>query len=431
MSSPLDAVPVPPPLNSPDPHQADMAKWLRLLVRTTACLALALVAYLVTRLFALVYHTVLLFALGGLLAYALDPVVEFVRGTPAAPKEEAEAAAQNTNADLPEREPSMDAPPRRARKRRPRWLGVVAVFTLLFGATGGATYFLGREAAHQGQMLARDRTQIIANIRKEIDRADIRLAERGVPIHLGQLYDDPPPNVRAWAEGLARASLQMVSNFSKSLVEGIIVLLISAYFLLYSEEMREQAENALPVRIAPYARQWRDDVNRILGGFVRGQFILALVTGVLASIICACLGLRLWLLIGAFAALAALIPVLGPYIGAIPAVISALVTPGGSPEARVVAVLVLFFFMNEFGSKILYPRLVGRALGLHEVLVLGALLAGFEAGGIVGVLFAAPLTALLIVTATQLYRLWRELPPLSVAQAAKAGGEHAKKRGVP
>jgi predicted PurR-regulated permease PerM len=114
--------------------------------------------------------------------------------------------------------------------------------------------------------------------------------------------------------------------------------------------------------------------------------------------------------------------------------IGAALTPehnGLSPLVRVVAILLLFIVINEVGSKVLYPRLVGAALGLHEVLVLFVLFAGLEVGHIWGVLFAAPLTALTIVTLTQLYRFWQGLPPVSLAQAAQKGSARAKQHGTP
>src|SRR5262249_46802665 len=126
-------------------------------------------------------------------------------------------------------------------------------------------------------------------------------------------------------------------------------------------------------------------------------------------------------------------PVVGPFIGAIPAVIAALVSPTAhfNPIVRVAVLVVCFGVINEIGSKILYPRLVGAALGLPEVLVLFILLVGVVVGGLTGVLFAAPLTALAVVTLVQLYRLWQGLPPVSVAQAAQQSGRQAKARGTP
>jgi predicted PurR-regulated permease PerM len=161
---------------------------------------------------------------------------------------------------------------------------------------------------------------------------------------------------------------------------------------------------------------WQRDANRILGGFVRGQFILAILIGTCAAISLLLIGVHLWLVIGLFVVVASLIPVFGPYIGAIPAVIAALVEKTHfTPVAGAVIVVLLFVVLNEAGSKILYPRLVGHALNLHEVVVLFVLFAGLEINGIIGTLFAAPIAALTIVSVVHLYRFWQELPEESIA----------------
>ena len=407
-------IPASPADNAAPPHTPiPTERYVRLLVITTAVLLLLLCAYLFTRLLSLIHHTVLLFALGGLTAYALDPIVEIVRG----------------NTSVGRRKNGLPL------KKRPRWLGVVAVFVVLFAALGTGTYFLGREAVHQATVLSGDKAQIQDNIHAQLRRTDVWLQNHGVAFSLTNLVDDPPPNVREWGEAVAKKSLNIATDASKFAVEGIIVLLIAAYFLLFSEEMSRATLSALPDRLRPYAVLWQNDVNRILGGFVRGQAILALAMGAASAIACGILGLRFWLLIGVFVTLASLIPVMGPYIGAFPAVLSALLTQTGPlhslPGVRVALVILVFFVINEAGSKILYPRLVGRALGLHEVLVLFALLAGFEIGGITGVLFAAPLTALAAVTVAQLWRLWTIAPPVSVSTAAAIGGKEAEAEGVP
>jgi len=89
--------------------------------------------------------------------------------------------------------------------------------------------------------------------------------------------------------------------------------------------------------------------------------------------------------------------------------------------------VVLFVAINEIGGKVLYPKLVGSALGLHEVVVLFVLFAGLEINGIVGTLFAAPVAALVIVTAVHLYRLWSDLPDELISndnrRAARRKGE--------
>ncbi|HLY64787.1 MAG TPA: AI-2E family transporter, partial [Chloroflexota bacterium] len=395
----------------------DLDQWVRLLVVTATLLLLTLAVAVGVRLASAIGHTLLLFSLGGLLAYALDPLVEWLKGS------------------------------RTGRKARSRSVLIVFGAIALLLALG--VWLLGDEMSRQLQTLQHDHAlyaqgmrpdttpemhQLALQTYEEHTREKLReldgwLAGHGVKFGLEQNLDNPSPKVKTLGQQVADRALKVFEGVGRAAVESVIVLLIALYFMIYAQEMREGVNRGLPPRLRGYSEQWMEDVNRILGGFVRGQLVLALAMGALAGGICLAVGIKLWLLIGLFVVVMSLIPVVGPYIGAVPAVIAALVTPAHglfNPVSRAVIVLVVFVFINEFGSKILYPKLVGAALGLHEVLVLFILLAGFEVGGLTGVLFAAPLTALSAVTLVQLYRLWQGLPPASLAAAAQHGAEEAR-----
>lgn len=378
-----------------------ITKWLRLLIRVTTGLALVMALAVAIRLLGFIAHTLLLFSLGALVAYALEPLVKKVRSF--------------------------------GGKERPRWVGVLVVFSVLTGLLALGSVLLGKTLVHQVQVLVQEQDTIKNRSLAVLGNLDQWAAARDIPINTRDYVNNPPPAVKARVQEFAGNAVRMAERISASLVESVLVVLIALYFLIYSKEMREGMHYSLPAPVQPYAEQWQNDVNRILGGFVRGQLILALVMGAAAALGCAVLQVPFWLVIGIFVVFASLIPVVGPYLGAVPAVIAAAIAPPGfvSPGVRVALVIVLFLVINEAGSKILYPRLVGAALGLHEVLVLFVLLAGFEVGHLWGVLFAAPLTALAIVTGTQLYRLWQGLPVVSIAQAAKTGGREAKAAGTP
>lgn len=378
-------------------------QWLRLVVVLAACLLIVLSIAVAIRVLGYIGHTLLIFSLGGLLAYAFDPLVERIR----------------------RRSDGMS---------RPRWVGVGAVFGGLMAIGFLAVALLSATAVHQVSVLARDHVKLEAEGRMRLAGADGWLATRGMHVNLEDTLNHPPPNVRSWGEAAAHSSLKVLEEAGKTALESVIVMLISVYFLIYSTEMKESFNMALPERLQPYAEQWESDVNRILGGFVRGQLTLALVMGTAAAVGCLLLGVKFWLLIGMFVVVASLIPVIGPVVGAAPAVISAALSdahPFPHPIAKVCLVILMFVVISETGSKILYPRLVGKALGLHEVFVLFVLFAGLELGGLVGVLFAAPIAALVITTVVQVHQLWLGKPPVSVAELAKKGGAEAKARGTP
>ncbi len=381
-----------------------MEKWTRLLIVTATVLLLLTLLGLVIHLGTYIHHTLLLFSLGALIAYALDPLVELLR-----------------RIHLPK---SHQVPSRE--------ICVASVFVVLFALIGLGFWSLGGALVHQvsdlQQNFPKDRQMAL-------DRAasfDKVLAARNVHFSLTQTLLHPPKEAVAVGETLGKDVVPLLRHLATDIGESVIVLLIALYFLLFAAEMRERFNGLLPESLRPRADLLETDVNRILGGFVRGQLIIALIIGAAAAVGCLGIGIKPWLLIGLFVVAASLIPVFGPYIGAIPAIIAALVGHTHfAPGIAAGLVVLLFVVINEAGSKILYPKLVGKALGLHTVLVLFVLFAGLEIGGIVGVLFAAPVTALAIVAVVHLYRLWQDLPDTLLAGVARVEGQEAEHEPLP
>jgi predicted PurR-regulated permease PerM len=371
------------------PDAMGLAKWQRLLTVTATLLSLFAVCAITCWLGMAIHHTILLFALGGLTAYALSPVVDLVC---------------KIRIGKQQRQLSKTA-------------GVLTVYAAMFVLFAGAAWWLGGQAAHEVKVLQDDapkyRTRAIG-LAHDLDTKVLQ--PRGIEFSVEQTIQNPPKEATVYAERLSSEALPILEHTLTTVAESGVVLLIALYLLIFASDMKERANQALPPSMLVYALPWEQDVNRILGGFVRGQFMLALINGACAAIGLFLLGVHLWLLIGAFVVVASLIPVFGPYIASIPAILAALIAPTHlTPVAGAIAVLVLFVIINEVGSKVLYPKLVGQALNLHEVVVLFVLFAGLELDGIVGTLFAAPVASLTVVTLVHLYRLWQELPEGSIA----------------
>ena len=381
-----------------------MEKWTRLLVVTATVLLLLTFLGLVIHLTTYIHHTLLLFSLGALVAYALDPLVELLR-----------------RVHLPK---SHQVPSRE--------ISVASVFVVLFVLIGVGFWTLGGSLETQ----VSDLQQNFPKYRqKALDRAaeiDASLAAHHVRFSLVNAILHPPKEALLLSEDVGKEALPLLRHVATDIGEAVIVLLIALYFLLFAAEMRERFNGLLPVDLRPRADLLETDVNKILGGFVRGQLIIALIIGAASAVGCFLIGIKPWLVIGLFVVVASLIPVFGPYLGAIPAIVAALIGPTHfHPGVAAALVVALFVIINEGGSKILYPKLVGKALGLHTVLVLFVLFAGLEIGGIVGVLFAAPVTALAIVMVVHLYRLWQDLPDTLLTGVARVEGQEAKHEALP
>jgi predicted PurR-regulated permease PerM len=173
------------------------------------------------------------------------------------------------------------------------------------------------------------------------------------------------------------------------------VIVISIYMLLDADRLSRFLRSRF------HGDDPSDDLiarcEKALIAYVRGQVTVSLVIGATAGVGCWILGaLGIFengddyaIAFGAWAAVTEVIPYVGPWLGAIPPFVVALIQ---SPTAAV-AVAVLFLFIHQIEGHIVIPKLMGGAVGVHPLVVIFALLAAAQIYGISGVLVALPLVA--------------------------------------
>ncbi len=174
-------------------------------------------------------------------------------------------------------------------------------------------------------------------------------------------------------------------------VVGSIATLLALVFFWLIEHARLQ-RYALAFVPANRRQGWREAWNEIetrLGLWVRGQLTLMLTIGVATGIAYTLLGVPSALLLALFAGIAEAIPIIGPAIGAVPAVVIAATV---SPQLAIV-VLVVYVILQFVEGNVLVPIVMRNSIGLSPFIVLVALLIGGAAGGIVGAFIAVPVAA--------------------------------------
>ncbi len=178
------------------------------------------------------------------------------------------------------------------------------------------------------------------------------------------------------------------------IVEVIILPVVAFYFLTDGRSLRRDLVSLTP------RRWWREvlwflrEAHLVFENYLVGQIILCLIAGVVVGVGLSLLGVRYAVILGVLAGITRAIPVIGPVIGAIPIVgLAALQFPDNLTVA--VHVLVFFTVLHFAESKFILPLLLGERLKLHPVVVIIALLAGAQFGGLVGMFLAAPVAAML------------------------------------
>ena len=184
-------------------------------------------------------------------------------------------------------------------------------------------------------------------------------------------------------------------SIGKLLFAAVVVLVVSIYMLLDFSRLARAIDRRFPPR--PGSAPLLVRMEYAVVGYVKGQTLVSLIIGSSAGVGIWLLGALGWvpgadkyaLLFGAWVAVTELIPYLGPWLGAIPAGIYAVVVH----PISLLWVTILFLIIHQVEGHIVVPNVMGSALRLHPLLVIFGLLAGGEVYGLPGILVALPLLA--------------------------------------
>lgn len=135
------------------------------------------------------------------------------------------------------------------------------------------------------------------------------------------------------------------------------------------------------------------EINDILSNFIQGQLLTAAIIGVMETVALFIVGVKYAPILGIIGGISNIIPYFGPFIGAIPAVAVALID---SP-VKVLWTVVAFVIIQQIDNMFISPKIIEGRLGLHPVTTILAVLVGEEFFGIIGMLLAVPVTAVIKV----------------------------------
>jgi predicted PurR-regulated permease PerM len=293
-----------------------------------------------------------------LLAAALDPVVDWVR--------------------------------RRSRMTRAATvLGVYAIFTVLVAVllllvVPAAVDELAAFGERAPQLLQDVRTMIGGLQPEALRTAAERLIDTAERSLTAPAAASPDP------ETIVQASL----TAADAVISVITVLSLTFFWMVGRESMQRFGLALLPAAQRAGVREAWNVAESRLGLWVRGQLILMTTVGIASTIAYFLLGLENALMLGVIAGVAEIIPIVGPALGAIPALVSALVS--GGPELALL-VAGVYVVIQVLEGNVLVPMVMKNAVGLPPFIVIISLLVGAAVAGLVGALLAIPVAAMLVV----------------------------------
>lgn len=275
--------------------------------------------------------------------------------------------------------PAVDALQRR---RVPRSLSIALLYILVLGVVTVILVLFGQLVADQVRELA---TNVPGYYDRAIhfffrDQVNDQALAQGIQKVLQSLNDS-----------LARLSSQVAAG-TITAVSGIFsfigVLIFTFYILMEKDGFRRFVASVAPDHFVPYLNQLQERIQTRLGGWVRGQLLLSLIIAAVSYLGLLLLGVDFALSLALIAGLSELIPIAGPIIGAVPAI---LVAFGQSPLLAGLVAL-LYLVIQQLENNLIVPKVMQRLTGLNPIVTIIVVLIGAKLAGFAGVLLAIPLT---------------------------------------
>jgi predicted PurR-regulated permease PerM len=273
----------------------------------------------------------------------------------------------------------------------PKVLALLLIYLGILGVLAGLFLLVIPVLIEQGGALIRDLPQMYASLVASLatNPTDaIRTLSQQLPTG-----EQLASQLQAVSGVILTGALGIGMGVISLLTQVVSIVVLSIYLTLGQSRLERFWLSLAPTSRRPELLAiWRE-IESHLGGYVRGEILLMTSIGVLAGVGYLVIGLPFPLALGALAGLLEFVPMIGPTLGAIPAVLVALTI---SPQAALVVVLysiVIQVAENNF----LVPRLMGHSVGVSPVVVIIAIFAFTSLLGIIGAFLAIPLAAILQV----------------------------------
>ncbi len=314
-----------------------------------------------------IFTAVILLVLGALLAYVLTPLVKLLS------------------------------------RVVPRWLAITVVYVIALGLVGALGYVIVSTAIAQLQGFSGALPGLLGTAGSS---NPLYQALHGLGISDNQ-FNTERNQVLNWLQGagltVAGLAVPIITGVAGALLDVILVLVMSIYLVVDGPRVVGWLRTRMPSHQRSRVNFTLSIINRNVGGYVRGQLILTSLIGVLVGGGMAALQVPYAILLGVLAFILEFIPFLGVFIsGAICALVAL-------SRGWLTAVIVVAYFIvvHVIEGDVVGPRIIGRALGLHPVIGLFALIAGADLFGIWGALFAAPVAGVIQSVISAIWTEWR------------------------
>jgi predicted PurR-regulated permease PerM len=249
-------------------------------------------------------------------------------------------------------------------------------------------------------------------------RSQSWLDQHNIGIDLSNKFGQAASQLSDQGTNILNNAITILSETANALLDFALILIISFYLLNDGARMIRRGVGLVPVNARDQTWFFISSLDKVLGGYIRGQLFLSVLAGILGGGGAAVLGVPYPLLIGIFTAILETVPVIGPMVAVVPAVLISLFF---MPVLTTVELFIWFLVFQQIVTNVLGPRVMGIAVGINPLEAIVAVLVGYPLGGFLGAFLAVPLAGIIHILVREAYAyfvLGRSLPTAEVPDEA-------------
>lgn len=277
------------------------------------------------------------------------------------------------------------------KKKIPRSVSVIGAYVIVIAIVILIASLMAPLVIEQGKLLASNLPMYIADLETKYPSISALIGGADLGNIVNSVFS---------GGGGADAIFNRTVGIFNGLFAVVTVLVVSFYLVAADRGMKHFIHDLVPTSQQKVVMNLIEKIQRKMGLWVLGQLILSFFIFLLTYIGLSILGIKYALFLAIIAGLLEIVPYIGPFLSAIPAVFFALIQ---SP-ALVIGVIILYIIIQKTEGYVLVPKVMEKTVGTSPLVVILALLVGFKLAGILGLLLAVPLAGAITVVIHELFQ---------------------------
>lgn len=291
-------------------------------------------------------------------------------------------------------------------RKLPIDIAILVSFAVFIGIISLLTNTVLRPLVAQVNLFAANFNDIVAKTADLITALENEQTQFYIPNYVKSIINEAFIKVSNYGVDGISNLISSVFYLAGTVVEFFVVPFITFYFMKDGSRMVRSFVLLYPEEYRPHLAAVFNEVQHVLGRYIRGQILMSCIIATLTFLGMWLLGVPYPMVIGVLAAITEWVPIVGPIVGAIPAILLGATIDIG----LAVKVFIFYVVIQQIDSHFIMPQVMGAIISIHPVVIVIALLVGSTLFGIAGMILSVPVTAVLQILCKHLwfYNTYRE-----------------------